>query len=54
MMTLFTRSRFSPRRRKSFHQQLYSRLSAGEIFFLAPICFDQEELQQQDEFLVLY
>ena len=29
MMTLFTRSRFSPRRRKSFHQKLYSRLSAG-------------------------
>ena len=28
-MTLPHRSRFSPRRRKSFHQQLYSRHSAG-------------------------
>ena len=53
-MTLFTRSRFSPRRRKSFHQQLYSRLSAGMITEMAPICLDQDELQQQDEFLVLY
>ena len=30
-MTLFTRSRFSPRRRKSFHQKLYSRRGAGVI-----------------------
>ena len=35
MMALFTRSRFSPRRRKSFHQKLYSRLSAGVTKILA-------------------
>ena len=30
-MTLPHRSRFSPRRRKSFHQKLYSRHSAGAV-----------------------
>ena len=54
MMTLPARSGFSPRRRKSFHQKLYSRLSAGARFQMCPICLDQDELQQQDEFLVLY
>ena len=53
-MTLPHRSRFSPRRRKSFHQKLYSRLSAGRMTQMASICVDQEDLQQQDEFLVLY
>ena len=54
MMTLDSRSRFSPRRRKSFHQKLYTRLSAGVMIQMVPICLDPDELQQQDEFLVLY
>ena len=54
MLLLFFRASIWPRRRKSFHQKLYSRLSAGSILKMAPICVDQDELQQQDEFLVLY
>ena len=51
MVLQFFRSSVWPRRRKSFHQKLYSRLSAGRRTQSCPICAVQEELQQQDDSL---